>query len=117
FTVGDAIRLSISRVKCLYRVPTNACPTAAVRSPTGKAFQFPALAFATSRLNWSCPLKIVLNGNRDVDANATEQIKQSGTRVFQLRITRTTQREIWPCSTLSSLDPCEVSPKSMANTK
>jgi len=33
------------------------------------AFQFPALAFATSRLNWSCPLKIVLNGNRDVDAN------------------------------------------------
>jgi hypothetical protein len=36
----------------------------------------------------------VLNGNRDADANATEQIKHSKTIAFQLRITGTTQRGI-----------------------
>jgi hypothetical protein len=59
------------------------------------------LAFATSRLNWSCPLKTVLNGNRDWDANAPEQIKQSRTSVFKLRMTLTIQRGIRPSSTLS----------------
>ena len=60
----------------------------------GKAFQFPDLAFATSRLNWSCPLKTVPNGNRDSKANATEQVKSSGIKSFQPRIVRTTQRGI-----------------------
>src|SRR5438067_12203888 len=68
---------------------------AAVRSPIGSALQFSALAFATSRLNWSCPLKTVLNGNRDSYANATEQTKNRGTITLQLRITPTTQRGIW----------------------
>src|SRR5204862_7489470 len=58
----------------------------------GKAFQFPDLAFATSRLNWSCPLKTVPNGNRDSKANATEQVKSTGIKTLQTRIVRTTQR-------------------------
>src|SRR5438477_5184035 len=67
---------------------------AAVRSPIGSALQFSALAFATSRLNWSCPLKTVLNGNRDSYANATEQIDNMGTKTFQVCISPTTQRGI-----------------------
>jgi hypothetical protein len=39
-------------------------------------------------------LKTVLNGNRDWDANAAEQIKNSGMKTFQVGITRQTQREI-----------------------
>jgi hypothetical protein len=52
------------------------------------------LAFATSRLNWSCPLKTVLNGKRDSIAEATEQAKTTGIKILQQRITRTTQRGI-----------------------
>jgi hypothetical protein len=52
------------------------------------------MAFATSRLNWSCPLKTVLNGNRDSYANATEQINNMGMKIFQVRILHTTQRGI-----------------------
>jgi hypothetical protein len=52
------------------------------------------LAFAASRLNWSCPLKTVLNGNRDSYANATEQINNMGTKTLQVRISPTTQRGI-----------------------
>src|SRR5689334_24505288 len=102
-TDGDSIRLSISRVKCLYRVPINACPTAAVRSPIGKAFQFPAFAFATNRLNWSCPLKTVPNGKRDSDATATEPSMNRRTTAFQLRITGTTQAETGKLTRLKSL--------------
>src|SRR5947208_3841032 len=70
----------------------------------GKAFQFPDLAFATSRLNWSCPLKTVPNGNRDSKANATEQVKSSGIKSFQPRIVRTTQRGI-PLQSTPSITP------------
>jgi hypothetical protein len=54
-------------------------------------------------LNWSCPLKTVPNGNRDSDANAMEQSKIRGTRIFQLRITGTTQAEMDNVTRLKSL--------------
>src|SRR5207247_3499569 len=84
---------SIASVNCVSRLPTSFGPISAVRSPIGSVFQFSALAFATSRLNWSCPLKIVLDGNRDSNANAAEQIKNTETTIFQLRISPTLNAE------------------------
>jgi hypothetical protein len=49
-------------------------------------------AFATKRLNWSCPLKTVVKGNPDSDAIAIEQSRFIATKAFQLRIMWTTQR-------------------------
>jgi hypothetical protein len=45
-------------------------------------------------------LKTVLNGKRDSIAEAIEQAKTSGIKIFQQRITRTTQRGIPIESTL-----------------
>ena len=39
-------------------------------------------------------VRVAPNGNRDSDANPTEQSKNRGTRIFQLRITGTTQAEM-----------------------
>src|SRR5215510_5469446 len=109
FTEGDSTRLSISRVKCLYRVPTSALPTAAVRSPIGSDFQFSAFALATSRLNWSWPLNTVPNGNRDSDAIPAEQIKKSVTQTFQLRMRRdVTERCMWKVTRSKRLEAYNV---------
>jgi hypothetical protein len=67
-------------------VPSNAWPTAAVRSPIGNDFQLFSFASETSRRNCGSPLKIVLNGSRDSDANALEQIKIIGTRILEALI-------------------------------
>jgi hypothetical protein len=45
----------------------------------------------------------VPNGNRDSDANATEQSKNRGTTIFQLRMTGTTQAEMDNVTRLKSL--------------
>jgi hypothetical protein len=73
-------------VKCLYRVPTSAFPTAAVLSPIGNDFQFSAFALLISRLNCSCPLNTVPNGKRDAEAIAAEQMKNNMRNSLQLRM-------------------------------
>src|SRR5260370_42304516 len=84
-------------------MPVSACPTTAVRSPIGSDFQLLSLASETNRLNWSCPLKTVLNGNRVSTANAVAQIKTMGTINFEAVIADRTEIEIAARS--SNTDP------------
>src|SRR5437016_14324230 len=87
------MRLSISNVYDLYRVPVSAWPTAAVRSPIGSDFQSFSFASETKRLNCGSPLKIVFNGSRDSKANAVEQIKTIGSRILEALIESETERQ------------------------
>src|SRR5437764_12636796 len=94
------MRLSISRVYDLYRVPVSAWPTAAVRSPIGIDFQ--SFSFPSETRRWNCgsPLKTVLNGSRDSNAIAVAQIKNIGTRILKALIASQTEIEIVARSSL-----------------